>query len=28
MPNDLGPLRWGGCSIQHTSVCLLGSAQV
>ena len=27
-PNGLGPLRWGGCSIQHTSVCLLGSAQV
>ena len=27
-PNGLGPLRWGDCSIQHTSVCLLGSAQV
>jgi hypothetical protein len=26
--NGPGPLRWGGCSIQHKSMCRLGSAQV
>ena len=26
-PNGPGPLRWRGCSIQHKSMCRLGSAQ-